>query len=222
MSEGVSAPRLHVISVGNLGRAAIDALRDHFALSLVEIDRGSSQELFRWSDFADPINREIDEASGWVLLLREGEVVTPSLAVEIERIAVDKPVAWAFRLESLLHYCGRPLYRRQRKEGGEIRLFHGRKCRFLPRGSTKVLQSRGTVVRIAVPLERDLHDSRESHLRALEAEGVPHSPLRRFLVFLSRLWRDRWRLTGPSVRFHWREAGWDRGALSDGSSDAEK
>lgn len=207
--------RLDIICIGRIDTGAIEAL-DGFSLSTSEIE--PREGAFAWADCAEPVNRAIDDAGGWVLLLREGERVTPSLAAEIGRLAVDKPVAWAFRIPLRLVYAGGPLYRRTPRSGGEIRLFHCRRCRFLPKGGTRELQSRGTVIRISHPIERKLHSSVEAHLAAVSAERVPHSFTRRALLFLKRSWGDRTRLTIRSLRYHWIEAGWDRGSISDESS----
>lgn len=209
----IPRPRLDLISIGPIEPEAIEPLHERFTVASSELE-STAPDAFRWSDHASLINSAIDEAPGWVLLLRAGDRVTASLAVELGRHATDKPVAWAFRIPVSLLYEGGPLYRSSPGSGGEIRFFHGRRCRFLRKGETVELQSRGTVIRLERPIERELYRSREDHRTALETNGAPHSLLRTVMVFLSRLWCDRRRLTLRSLRYHWIEAGWDRGRFS--------
>lgn len=203
--------RLDVICVGRIEPGAVEAL-DAFSLTTAEIELRDGD--FDWADYAESVNRAIDDATGWVLLVREGERVPSPLAAEISRLAVEKPVAWAFRIPVRMLYAGGPLHRGAPRSGGEIRLFHGRRCRFLPKGEIRELQSRGTVIRISRPIERELHSSVHAHLAAVSAERVPHSFTRRVLLFLKRSWDDRTRLTVRSLRYHWIEAGWDRVSIS--------
>ncbi|MBW3671205.1 MAG: hypothetical protein KY432_05975 [Acidobacteria bacterium] len=210
-----SPPRLDIISIGPIDPSSIEALHQHRSVSITEIEPRETP--FSWADLADAINREIDEAPGWVLLLRQGEVVSSSLAAEIARLAIGEPVAWAFRIPVSLRYAGGPLYQRRSRSGGEIRLFHGRRCRFLPKGDRRELQSRGTVIRITQPIEREIYASADAHRDAVKGEGVPHSLPRRFLIFVAGIWSDRGQLTRRTFRYRWIEAGWDRAGVSDGS-----
>ncbi len=203
---------LHVIFVGSPDPGAVAALRQRADVTLASVDAPAGA--FSWESVATPVNEAIDEVAGWILLLREGERVPEPLAEEIVRLAADKPVAWAFRIPVSLTYDGGPLYRGVGRSGGEIRLFHSRRCRFLPKGSGKELQSRGTVIRIAAPLERALFSTSAEHVAALQAVGVPHSLPRRASIFLAQIWRDRRQLTLRTLRYHWIEAGWDRGRIS--------
>jgi hypothetical protein len=166
------------------------------------------------------INDAIDRASAWLLILRPGEHVSPELTEEIARIVVDPPSVSACRIVVMELSGGRPLWRRNRREGGEIRLLHTKRGRFVKKEGRWVMQIRGTVVRAGKELTRVVWSSEEEHRRHLEAVGVPHSTLRRVLVFAGALWRERRRLTRTAVRAIWLDAGWDHaGEPARGSGD---
>ncbi|MDX1582336.1 MAG: hypothetical protein R3338_01935 [Thermoanaerobaculia bacterium] len=204
----VTASTLHVIQVGGGTSGDLTALGERLQLTISRFATGQSQPA--WSSLADGLNREIDETSGWVLLLRAGESVSRDLTGEISRVvSSEAPSAWAYRVRTIPFYCGGPLERRRRSDG-EIRLFHPRRARFLPKGEEKVLQSRGTVIRLDSPLIRDLYDSVAEHRNHLERIGTRKRLPTRFVDFLSRLAKTPWGLNRRAVRFHWMEAGWDR------------
>ena len=209
-------PSIHVISIGSLDPGSFETLRTLFEVTTTTID---PPEPFSWESVADQVNRAIDEVPGWVLLVRGGERVSMRLAEEISRLAMDKPVAWAFRIPVSVEYAGRALYRNAGRPAGDIRLFHSRRCRFLPKGDRRELQTRGTVMRISVALERVLYATEEEHIAVLERSGVPHSLPRRVAIFLASIWSGRRQLTRSTLRYRWIEAGWDRGPINGGSSD---
>ncbi|HUF17100.1 MAG TPA: hypothetical protein VMS12_03545 [Thermoanaerobaculia bacterium] len=195
---------------------------DHIAGQ--EADRGVALD-----ENAAVINDAVDRAPAWLLIRRPGEHVSSDLTDEIARIAVDPPAVSACRIVVLETWAGKPLWRRNRRGGGEIRLLHTKRGRFVRKEGRWAMQIRGTVARAGRELTRVLWSSEEEHRRHLEAVGVPHSTLRRFLVFAGALWRERRRLTTTAVRAIWLDAGWDRageparvsgGSLSGGSPGA--
>lgn len=196
---------LHVISAGRPAEGATVALSPFVEVKMHLLDVPADTE---WSDLGGAINRVLDEVGDWVLLLRAGERVGTELAGEIERKVSPTPVAWAFRISRVVHYVDGPLYRPDRRIEGEIRLFHPRRCRFKPRGTSLALQTRGTVIRVPHPLVDVLFDSTESHRSACAEQGVARRPAARTAAFLHRVWRDRNRLTLRTFRYHWIESGW--------------
>lgn len=206
---------LHVICAGEVDPANLSALADLLELSSETVE-SDTEKPFDWSALADEINRQIDEVSGWILLVRPEEVVSASLAAEIADVVSKTPSAWAYRVRTVAHYCGGPLFRPGRKEEGEIRLLHSRRCRFLPRGEKKILQSRGTVIRLRAHLIRNLFDTPRAHRDELEGKGTRRTVFGKLASFLSGIRRDATRLTSRSIRYHWIEAGWEREEPSGG------
>jgi hypothetical protein len=211
MVPSLSAPRgVTVFTLGEIGGRAVESLAAPFdgvevlALDLPpDASLAASQPALRAA-----VNRA---ANDWVLLLREGETVTPAAAAEMSASVTDPPNAWGFRLRIQPSCGGRPL-RLDTELSGEIRFFHRRHARFDLRGRGGEMNVEGTVLRLREPIERVLFASDEVHRAWLAAHGVPHSGLRRTLLFARRASAAR-ALFGSraTLRYLWDEAGWDRG-----------
>ena len=87
-------------------------------------------------------------------------------------------------------------------DAGELRLFHRR--HLLRRGELGV---QGTVVRLRSPLQARTFDSAAEHREYLAKHAVPHSSLRRMLLFL----RNARTFDANTLRYLWIEAGFDHG-----------
>ena len=202
-----STPRgLTVFTLGGLRPGAVDALSAHFAplevLSLelaAEASLTASQPLLRAE-----VNRA---ANDWVFLLRDGETVTRAAAAEMSASVTDPPNAWGFRLRVQPACGGEPLLL-ESSLSGEIRFFHRRHARFDLRGKGGAMNVEGTVLRLGEPLARELFPSHEAHRAWLAGRGVPHSALRRVLLFAKRAVAARGR-NRATLRWLWDEAGWD-------------
>ncbi|HVR44331.1 MAG TPA: hypothetical protein VMS56_12910 [Thermoanaerobaculia bacterium] len=156
----------------------------------------------------------------WILLLRSGERLGAALADEIRAATGGSASAWGFRLRIQPTYDGRPLRIGDAGEG-EIRLFHRRHARFDLREREAEMRIEGAVVRLREALERPTFDSAGEHRAWLARVGVPHSTLRRLLLFAhaaittGALWRSR-----ATLRYLWNEAGWDvENARAAGAGD---
>jgi hypothetical protein len=108
--------------------------------------------------------------------------------------------AWGFRARVEALYAGKPI--RIAADAGELRLFHRR--HLLRRGELGV---QGAVVRLRTPLRARTFDSPAEHRAYLEKSAVPHSSLRRALLFLSRART----LDRNTLRYLWIDAGFDQG-----------
>ena len=149
------------------------------------------------------LNRAVDAASSdWILIVREREQVSDALADEIARVILEAK-ARGFRIRSTPIYAGQPL--RIGRDDGELRLFHRRY--FLRRGEMSV---QGTVVRLANDLRSITFESAQAHRDYLAKEGVPHSALRRLLLFLHYAATTR-TLDRNTLRYLWIEASFDHG-----------
>jgi hypothetical protein len=197
--------RLTLIALGAGSAESAAALEARFAATrTVELPFPAHARL---ESAASDLNRAIDEAAAdWVLVLRAGEIVTPALAEELGA-AVERQRAWGFRLRAETHCCGSIL--RDRDEEGDVRLFHTRHARFTPGGRDPKVQ--GSVVRLCSPLVVRRFATTAEHQAFLSENGVPHSTLRRILIFMHRLFAERLLFRGANaVRHAWMEAGFDR------------
>jgi hypothetical protein len=79
--------------------------------------------------------------------------------------------------------------------------------RFANKGEWTEMQIQGTVVRLENVLRSVTFESVDAHRAYLEKTGVPHSGLRRVLLFL----RDARTMDRNTLRYIWTEAGFDRG-----------
>jgi hypothetical protein len=193
--------RLGVITLGHVHAEELTALTPHLQ---------HLEQLVLDIPFDDPLakhraelNRAVDAASDdWLLVVREREIVDDAIAREITE-AMQAQKAWGFRIRSVPMYAGKPL--RIGVTDGELRLFHRR--HLLRRGELGV---QGTVVRLNNVLRSMSFDTVAAHREYLEKNGVPHSLLRRLLLFAHHVVVTRAR-DANTLRYLWIEAGYDHG-----------
>jgi hypothetical protein len=154
-------------------------------------------------------NRAIDAASAdWILIVREPETIAEGLAKEIIDSA-NAANAWGFRIRTIPLYAGKPL--RLRIDEGEVRLLHKRHyMRFANKGEWDEVTVQGTVVRLQNAFRAVTFESAGAHRDYLARTAVPHSTLRRVLLFLRDATGTR-TLDANTLRYIWTEAGFDRG-----------
>jgi hypothetical protein len=193
--------RLGVITLGHVHAEDLTPLTHHLEhLEQLVLDVAPRDELTK---HRAELNRAIDAASDdWLLIVREREIVDEALAVEITD-AMKAQKAWGFRIRATPIYAGKPL--RLGVEGGELRLFHRR--HLLRRGELGV---QGTVVRLNNVLRSMSFESADAHREFLAKSGVPHSMLRRLLLFAHHAVLTRAR-DANTLRYLWIEAGYDHG-----------
>ena len=188
---------LSVIALGHIHTEAIEPLTAH----LTRLEQVVTNLLPR-VDLATAraeLNRAVDAAAhDWILLVREREFVDSALAAEISA-SIAAADAWGFRIRVIALYAGKPL--RLGGGPGELRLFQRR--HLLRRGELAV---QGTVVRLRNALQALTFESSEEHRAYLEKHRVPHSSLRRMLLFL----RNARTLDANTLRYLWIEAGFDQ------------
>jgi hypothetical protein len=196
--------RLGVITLGHVHAEELTALTPHLQhLEQLVLDVPFDDPL---SKHRAELNRAVDAASDdWLLIVREREVVDEAIAREITD-AMRAQVAWGFRIRSVPMYAGKPL--RIGVNDGELRLFHRR--HLLRRGELGV---QGTVVRLNNVLRSMSFESSEAHRQYLAKNGVPHSLLRRLLLFAHHVVVTRAR-DANTLRYLWIEAGYDQGGES--------
>jgi hypothetical protein len=189
---------LSVVALGHIHTESIEPLTAH--LTHLEQVMTNLAPRVSLSDVRAELNRAIDAAAhDWILIVREREFVDPALANEIAA-SLAASDAWGFRIRVVPLYAGKPL--RVGTDAGELRLFHRR--HFLRRGELGV---QGTVVRLRNPLYARTFDSAAEHREYLQKNAVPHSSLRRALLFLSRART----LDANTLRYLWIDAGYDQG-----------
>lgn len=187
---------LSIVTLGHIHTEAIESLTPHFSRIEQLVTDLPPRTLL--GEKRAEINRAVDAASAdWVFILRERESVDPSLAAEIAS-EIGQGKAWGFRLRVVTMYAGKPL--RLGDGGGEVRLFHRR--HLLRRGEPAV---QGTVIRLRNALRAHSFESPEAHRQYLESRAVPHSTLRRTLLFL----RNARTLDVNTLRYLWIEAAYD-------------
>ena len=187
---------LSIVTLGHIHTEAIESLTPH--CSRIEQLVTDLPPRVALADKRAELNRAIDAASSdWILILRERESVDADLAAEIARV-MTAAAAWGFRIRVVPIYAGKPL--RLGGDAGELRLFHRR--HLIRRGDLAV---QGTVIRLQHPLMARTFDSAQEHRAYLEKSGVPHSSLRRALLFL----RNARTLDRNTLRYLWIEAGFD-------------
>lgn len=189
--------QLSVITLGHVHADAIEPLTLHFSrIEQLVTDLPPRTEL---AEKRAEVNRAIDAASSdWILILREREFVEAPLAQEIAA-EIGAANAWGFRVRVVPLYAGRPL--RIGKDAGEVRLLHRR--HLLRRGEVSV---QGTVIRLRNALYGQTFATTEEHRAYLEARAVPHSSLRRALLFL----RNARTFDTNTLRYLWIESGFDQ------------
>lgn len=192
---------LAVITLGHVHAEEIAPLTPHFdriEQLVLDVEPRASLEAHRAE-----LNRAVDAATGdWLLILREREQIDDALAAAIAA-AMRTGKAWGFRIRAVPFYRGRPL-RLGADDGGELRLFHRR--HFLRRGEIAV---QGTVVRLESVLRSMSFETSAAHREQLERTGVPHSLVRRVLLFLRYAGGAR-TLDGNTLAYLWIEAGFDQ------------
>lgn len=193
--------QLSVVTLGHVHADALAALTPHVTrLEQLVLDIPPRAAL---ADHRAELNRAVDAASAdWVLVVRERETIDDALAREIAE-AARAARAWGFRVRTIPYYAGRPL--RIGGGEGELRLFHRR--HLLRRGEPAV---QGTVVWLENAFRAVTFESAEAHLEYLEKTAVPHSRIRRLLLFLRYALSAR-TLDGTTLRYLWNEAAFDSG-----------
>jgi hypothetical protein len=200
--------RLGVITLGHVHEGELAALTPHLEhLEQLVLDVPFTDPL---SKHRAELNRAVDAASDdWLLIVREREVVDEAIAAEIAA-AMHAQTAWGFRIRSVPMYAGKPL--RIGVDDGELRLFQRR--HLLRRGDLGVP---GTVVRLHNVLRSITFDSTDAHRDYLAKSGVPHSLLRRLLLFAHHALVTRAH-DANTLRYLWIEAGYDHGAQAKSES----
>jgi hypothetical protein len=193
------AAHLSVVTFGHVHVDDLTALTPHFRkVEQLVLDIAPRDELIA---HRAELNRAIDAAGGdWILIVREREAVDGALAAEIAA-ATQAGKAHGFRIRSIPFYGGKPL---RIGAANELRLFHRRHyLRY-----AKEMQVQGTVVRLEQPLRSQSFASVEEHRAYLEKNAVPHSLLRRVLLFAHDAVVTRAR-DANTLRYLWIEAGFD-------------
>lgn len=199
-----------VIALGQVPVDAFAALKPFFdSVELMELDVPPRDRLLTHRGL---IHHAIDASSApWLLILRSRETIDADLAKEIDRAAVEIPRAWGYRIRTQPLYAGEPLCIDD-AASGEIRLINRRHARFDKEGKEEEMRVHGTVVRLDAPLRAITFASTDEHKAWLAANGVPHSLLRRVLVFAhDALVTGAWFRSRATLRYLWLEAGFDRG-----------
>ncbi|MEA2162290.1 MAG: hypothetical protein QOK37_417 [Thermoanaerobaculia bacterium] len=199
--------RLGVITLGHVHAEELAALTPHLDhIEQLVLDVPFTDSL---SKHRAELNRAVDAASDdWLLVIREREVVDDAIAAEITA-AMRAQTAWGFRIRSVPMYDGKPL--RIGVEDGELRLFHRR--HLLRRGELGV---QGTVIRLNNVLRSITFESVEAHRADLAKNGVPHSVVRRLLLFVHHVIVTRAH-DASTLRYLWIEAGYDHGMRESGA-----
>lgn len=192
--------QLSIVTLGHVHAEDLTALTPHFTkLEQLVLDIAPRDPLTK---HRAELNRAVDAASDdWILIVRERETIDDALAKEIAE-AMTAAKAWGFRVRSTPYYAGKPL--RVGNDDGELRLFHRR--HFLRRDELAV---QGTVIRLNHELRSITFDSVAHHREYLEKNAVPHSSLRRALLFIRYAIGAR-TLDANTLRYLWIEAGFDQ------------
>ena len=203
---------LSIITLGHVHAESLAPLADHFSrLEQLVLDVNARDPLAK---HRAEFNRALDASSAdWILVIREREDIDAELAKEIA-LAVSDAKAWGFRVRIVPWYAGKALRIGPRE--GELRLLHKRHyLRFANKGEWREIMVQGTVVRLANPLRTMTFSSVEEHRAWLEKNAVPHSTLRRVLLFLRDAIGTRAH-DANTLRYLWIEAGYDSGGGGGG------
>jgi len=200
--------QLSVITLGHIHAEDLTPLTPYFTrLEQLVLDIPPHDDLVK---HRAELNRAVDAATDdWILIVREREVVDDAIAKEIAAAlssTTSAAKAWGFRIRSTPYYAGQPL--RIGDTGGELRLFHRR--HFLRRDELAV---QGTVIRLQNGFRSISFESVAAHRESLEKNAVPHSSLRRALLFL-RYAMSAKTLDRNTLHYLWIEAGFDSGGAS--------
>jgi hypothetical protein len=193
--------QLSIVTLGHIHAEDLTALTPYFTrLEQLVLDIAPHDPL---SSHRAELNRAVDAATDdWILVIREREVLDDALSKEIAE-AMGAAKAWGFRIRSTPMYAGKPL--RIGPDDGELRLFHRR--HFLRHGDLAV---QGTVIRLTNVLRSVTFETVAQHLEYLGKHAVPHSSLRRALLFV-RYAMSAGTLDRNTLRYLWIEAGFDSG-----------
>jgi hypothetical protein len=193
--------QLSLLAVGHLPADAVAPLLQKLErIEVLELDVPPRDDL---AAHRAELNRAVDAAANdWLVIVRERESVDEALAAEIVE-AVNAAKAWGFRVRTVPLYAGKPL--RIGPQSGELRLFHRR--HFIRRGEMAV---QGTVVRLNGALKAVTFASSAEHRDYLAKTAVPHSALRRTLIFARNALLTRAR-DANTLRYLWIEAAFDHG-----------
>lgn len=197
---------LSIVAFGHVHAEHVMALSAHFVpMEILALDVPPRDPIAK---HRAELHRAVDAATNdWVLIIREREEVDAPLAKEIAE-ATESGKARGFRIRAVPHYAGQPL-RIGSHDAGEVRLFHRRNfMRFANKGEWEGVTVQGTVVRLDESLRSVTFPSAEEHRQYLEKNGVPHSSLRRVLLFAHHVFVTR-TLDRNTLRYLWIEAGFD-------------
>ncbi len=201
-TSSTAPQQLSVVTLGHVHADELNPLTPHFSrLEQLVLDVPPHDPLPK---HRAELNRAIDAAgSDWILIFRSREVISDALAAEIA--GAMRGSARGFRIRSVPIYAGKPL---RIGEQNEVRLFHRRYyMRYANKGEWDEIMVQGTVVRLENVLRSITFESVEAHRSDLEKHAVPHSSLRRVLLFL----KYARTLDRNTLRYIWMEAGFDRG-----------
>ena len=196
-------PALSIITIGHVHVEDVMPLGERFApLEQLVLDLHPRADI---DAHRAELNRAVDASTAdWLLIVRERETVDAALAKELLDVITAEPArAWGFRIRTQPLYAGQPL-RLGGDDAGELRLFHRR--HFLRRGELAV---QGTVIRLASPFRAVTFATPAEHHDYLAKSGVPHSVLRRTLLFLRNAIASR-TADRNTLRYLWIDAGFDK------------
>ncbi|HEX9161869.1 MAG TPA: hypothetical protein VF980_09200 [Thermoanaerobaculia bacterium] len=209
LADATSSPaalQLSIVTFGHVHENELAALTPHFArLEQLVLDIPPRDALAK---HRAEFNRALDAATNdWILILREREVIDEPLAQEIASVTAAAK-ARGFRIRSVPYYAGKPL-----QIGGEseVRLFHRRYyIRYANKGEWSEIMIQGTVVRLEKVLRSVTFESAEVHRAYLAKTAIPHSSVRRTLLFVRDAIAAR-TIDRNTLRYIWIEAGFDKG-----------
>lgn len=198
--------QLSLIALGHVHAEDVTALTPHCTrIEQLVLDIHPREPLGK---HRPEFNRAVDTASAdWILIVREPETIDEALAKEVTD-AAKAAKAWGFRIRTTPIYAGKPL--RLPVAEGEVRLFHKRHyVRFANKGEWDELLIQGTVVRLQNTFRAATFESAAAHREYLARAAVPHSWVRRILLFLRDALATR-SVDANTLRYIWTEAGFDR------------
>jgi hypothetical protein len=202
---------LSIVALGHVHAEHVMALSHHFSpIEILALDIPPRDAVSR---HRAEFHRALDAATNdWVLIVREREEIDPPLAQEMADAALAGH-ARGFRVRSVPMYAGKPL-RIGGPDAGELRFFHRRNfMRFANKGEWQEVTVQGTVVRLNNSLRSVTFATTSEHREYLARTGVPHSLLRRVLLFAHHVVTTR-ALDRNTRRYLWVEAGFDRSGSS--------
>ncbi len=197
---------LSIIALGDVHAEELMPLGEKFnRLEQLVLDINPRHPL---SEHRAEFNRAVDAASAdWILVVRERESVTAALAHEIGSVT-DTARAWGFRIRVQPFYGGAPLLLGTGE--GEVRLLHKRHyMRFAEKGEWPEPVIQGTIVRLGNAFHAETFPTVAEHLAYLQRTAVPHSSLRRVLLFARNALGTK-TLDRNTLRYIWTEAGYDK------------